>query len=337
MNLQDHTQNHKVPWIAIVFIILALFTFLKLSGDTRYGMMPVDYNGVGGDGAVAPSAGMMENNAKVDAGISYSPPYQQNEVPVTDTREFMKIDYNVQMNTRDVQSLTRRAETVVRGYDGRVDSISSSDKYGYIGFVVPATKFEQFRSEIEGLVGEKFLTVNIQSQNLLPQKVSIEEQRVLLEKNLADLRDKSSSLTSTHKTLVNSLQVQINTNDTELASLRSEVTNDPTRRSQISNRIYVLTNDQTSLRSRLSSENSSYTRTLASYDNQINYYTRALSGNTKQDQNLLESVETVRGTIAINWVSLWEIAQLYLPGYWIPFLLLIAGGVAYFFERRRAV
>jgi len=309
MNIKEYTQNHNVPWITIIFIIIALFTFLNIAGNNRYGMMPVGYGGVEieGDEAIAPSAGMMENSAKVDSGVSYSPPYQQNEVPVTDTREFMKIDYNVQMSTRSVQDITRRAETVVRGYDGRVDSISSSDKYGYIGFVVPAAKFEQFRNEVESLVGAKFLTVNIQSQNLLPQKISIEEQRALLEKSLADLRTKRASITAAHNALVASLQEQISANDTE------------------------------ALRARLASENASYARTLASYDNQMKYYTNALTGNTKQDQNLLESVATVSGTIAINWISLWEIAQLYLPGYWIPFLLLIASAIAYFFERRRAV
>ena len=113
----------------------------------------------------------------MSSGIYYPYPYQNPDVPITDTREFLKMYYNASMRTRDVPALTRKVETTVRGYDGRIDSESSSGTYGYVSFAVPQTKYDSFRAELEGLVGSRFLSVNISSQNLLSQKVSIEEQQ----------------------------------------------------------------------------------------------------------------------------------------------------------------
>ena len=52
-------------------------------------------------------------------------------------------------------------------------------------------------------------------------------------------------------------------------------------------------------------------------------------GIVKQDESLMEDVATVSGTVSLRYISLWEMLQLYLPGYTIPaiFALLALGSL----------
>src|SRR3989344_8448981 len=89
-------------------------------------------------------------------GMYYPYPYPNPDVPVTDTREFLKTYYSASMRTRDVPVLTRRVETTVRGYGGRIDQESSSAQYGYVNFALPQSKYDAFRTELEGFVDSRF-------------------------------------------------------------------------------------------------------------------------------------------------------------------------------------
>ena len=55
----------------------------------------------------------------------------------------------------------------------------------------------------------------------------------------------------------------------------------------------------------------------------------------QQDQNVLDNVATVDGSISFQWVSWREIIQSYLPGYTITLILAILTCISYYFERRR--
>src|SRR3990167_11466300 len=145
--------------------------------------------------------------------------YYNPDVPVTDAREFLKVNYNATMQTRDVQGLTRRVETTVRGYSGRIDQESSSPQYGYVSFVVPMSKYDAFRAELESLVDSRFLTVNISSQNLLPQKQSIEEQQKQADNTLADYKAARQSIVNAHASAAKSLQARIDADTEEIANL----------------------------------------------------------------------------------------------------------------------
>ena len=54
-----------------------------------------------------------------------------------------------------------------------------------------------------------------------------------------------------------------------------------------------------------------------------------------QDKALLDDVATVNGTVSIRWISLWEMIQLYLPGYWIPAIFAALAFLSYLRDRRR--
>jgi len=312
-------NNNFLPWhlswLTVVLAVLALGTFIALSNPgVRYitPMMEVGGGATGysnSSGVVAPTAAGMPMR---DTSVYYPYPYQNPDVPVTDTREFLKIYYNASMQTRDVPALTSRVETTVRGYDGRIDSESSSEKYGSVSFALPQSKYDAFRAELESLVGSRFLKVNISSQNLLSQKVSIEEQQKQADTALADYTTARQRIVTAHASAVQSLQAQIddaNTSESAKALLQQE----------------------------LARENSSYTRNLSNADANITYAQNWVKGVQTQDATLLANVATVNGTVSIQWISLWDIAQLYLPGYWIPAIFAALALLSYWYDRRRSL
>lgn len=350
MSLGDeHPPHRRIPWLAVALALLAVASLFVGSQNFDQKMEILPAFRVTSSEPVVPSIQPLNaSNASYDMALSaagtagsrayYPAPGYNPEIPVTDTREFLKMDYNARLKTRDVQGLVRRAETIVRGKDGRVDQTSSASKYGYVGFVIPAEKFDEFRDEIESLVNARFLEVNITSQNLLPQKLSIEEQQKQYESNLASLQANRKQLIATHNSLIASLQVQIDDNAYELNQLKLQATLEDLSyeaRMQNSARQQTLTTQQANLKLRIATENSNYSNQLRSTDQQIEYAQANITSTKKQDQNLLDSVATVRGTIAFNWISVWDIVELYLPGYWIPGILALASLVAYLWHQRR--
>jgi hypothetical protein len=347
INNQTPIQNSLpwgISWLTIVLALLAIGTFIAISNPTMSYPVPMGTRGgvmesSGGYGGAVPptSAGM----PMVDTSVSNAPspdsmyypypyPYPNPDVPVTDTREFLKIYYNALMRTRDVPTLTHRVETTVRGYDGRIDQESSAEKYGYVSFAVPQSKYDAFRAELEGLVGSRFITVNISSQNLLPQKLSIEEQQKQANTVLADYKAARQKIVSAHTTAIQSLQAKIDADAAQLAVLRAEPSTP-----QIQAQIQTVSDDWTALKQQLANENASYTTHLSSADANIKYAQDWVKGVQTQDETLLANVATVTGTVSVQWISLWEITQLYLPGYWTPTIFAVLAFFSFLRDRRR--
>src|SRR3989344_3542072 len=344
-------RTRHVSWLTVVLALLAIGTFIAGSRpDMRYYGIPtmgggvMEYSGKG----LAPMPPTVADVPMRDIGVSnavsvqgtmaspayypdkYPYPYYNPEVPVTDTREFLKVSYGASMQTRDVQGLTRRVETTVRGYDGRIDQESSSPKYGYVSFVVPQAKYEAFRDELEGLVDSRFLTVNISSQNLLPQKQSIEEQQEQAESTLADYKAARQKIVNAHANAIKSLQSQIDADAEELIFLRAQ-----TQTPQIQAQIQAMYDEWLLLNQRLANENASYSSQLRNADANIAYAEKWQTAVETQDQALLDTVATVTGSVSLQWISYWAMAQLYLPGYWIPAIFAILAFLSFLYDRRR--
>ncbi len=296
--------------------------------------------GDSGTGAVPPTAA---GTPMMDTGVSSVPsqgkggvdmyypyPYPNPDVPVTDTREFLKIYYNANMRTRDVQGLTRRVETTVRGYAGRIDQESSSPQYGSVSFAVPQSKYDAFRVELESLVPSRFLTVDISSQNLLPQKQSIEQQQKQADTVLVDYKATRQKIVSAHTSSVQSLQSKIDADSLQIDSLQSQV-----QTPQVQAQIQTVSNDMTLLKQQLANENGNYTARLSSVDANIKYAQDWVKAVQTQDQTLLDNVATVTGTVSIQWISFWDMTLLYLPGYWIPFIFALLAFLSFLNDRRR--
>ncbi|OGG61942.1 hypothetical protein A3I46_01880 [Candidatus Kaiserbacteria bacterium RIFCSPLOWO2_02_FULL_54_13] len=320
-----------VSWLTIALALLAIITFFAVSPS---GVRYVTQMGTGGGmpeyavdiKSVPPSP---VGVPMMDASNRYYPyPYPNPEVPITDTREFLKVYYNATMRTRDVPTLTRRVETTVRGYDGRIDSESSSEKYGYVSFALPQAKYDAFRTELEGLVGKRFITLNITSQNLLSQKVSIEEQEMQANTALADYKTARQKIVSAHASAVAALQAKI---DAVEMNLGLRVENSPTFTAQHD----VWLKELAILTQQLADENASYAKQLSNADANIKYAQDWVKAVQTQDATLLANVATVTGMVSIQWIGLWDIALLYLPGYWIPAIFAALAVLSYRRDRAR--
>mgnify|MGYP001589054038 FL=1 len=296
-----------VSWPTIAFALIAIVTFLIISNPSAGYPVPM------GVRVLESSVPMMDSG--VTSGMMrpdyYPYPYPSPDVPITDTREFLKIYYNASMQARDVPALTRRVETTVRGYEGRIDNESSAEKYGYVSFALPQAKYDAFRAELESLVIGRFLKVNISSQNLLSQKVSIEEQQKQADTALADYKTARQKIVNAHASTVQSLQALIDATS-------------------------ATSSERISLELRLANENASYARNLSNADANVKYAENWVKGIKTQDATLLANVATVTGTVSVQWISLWGIALLYLPGYWIPTIFAVLAGLSFYRDRARA-
>jgi chromosome segregation ATPase len=221
-------------------------------------------------------------------------------------------------------------ETTVRGYGGRVDQESSSPEYGSVSFVVPQSKYEEFRAELESFVGSKFLITNISSQNLLPQKLSIEEQQKQANERLSDYKSARQKIVSAHASNVQDLQSKINADEQQLVSLRAE-----TQTPQILMQIQTVSDDLAYLKQRLLNENASYAKQLDNADRNIKNAQDWQKAVETQDKALLDNVATVNGTVSIQFISLWDVIRLYLPGYWIPFIFAVLSFISFLWDRKR--
>src|SRR3990167_9626227 len=99
--------------------------------------------------------------------------------------------------------------------------------------------------------------------------------------------------------------------------------------------IQTLSNELSMLKSRLTNENASYADELKNADANISYAEEWKNAVTKQDTALMDDIATVNGSVSISWIGLWEGAQLYLPGYWIPGICALLTILSYLSDRRR--
>lgn len=347
MNDKNTPLKNALPWgmswLTLLLAVLAIGTFFAVSNSGRYYITPMMGGGVMGTTQAVPptSAGMPERDASVSNvsapdmkgnSMYYPYPYPNPDVPVGDTREFLKVYYNASMQTRDVPALTRRVETTVRGHNGRIDQQSSSSKYGSVSFAVPQNKYDAFRTELESLVGSRFISVNISSQNLLSQKVSIEEQQKQADTSLSDYKTMRQKIVNAHASAASSLQSKIDADTQKLTTLRAQPSTP-----QIVAEIQVVSDNQISLKQQLARENASYAEQLKNVDANIKYAGEWQKAVETQDQTLLDNVATVTGTVSIQWISFWGIVLLYLPGYWIPAIFAMLAILSFMRDRRRVV
>ena len=158
--------------------------------------------------------------------------------PVSDLREFIKINYNATLRTRHVADLIGRTEVVVRGFGGRVDSLNSSDKWGHVSFVVPKSKFDAFREEITSMVGSRFVVEQTNSQNLLGTKQSIEANQKQIDTTLVQLKSDRAQVVKNHNQNISLYQTRISSINLEITTLQIEYKQaTPTRQAEIIRRI----------------------------------------------------------------------------------------------------
>lgn len=163
--LGDFATKRPLPWFSFAFAGLAVLALI-LQPTNR----TADYSTTNTKNAHLETTSLAGDDA-------IYPYYQPDNTAITDSREFMKIDYRAEIRARQVNELGKKIQTIVHGYDGRIDSLYTSEQYGSILFVLPADKLDAFQAEIKTLAPRKFVAETISVQNLLEEKRRLEQQK----------------------------------------------------------------------------------------------------------------------------------------------------------------
>ena len=316
----------------ITVIILAVIILITLG---LYRMLGTTYGGVRSYNSIAlptvPSGGIN--------GGYYPEPYYNNQPDITDTREFLKTSYSAQIKTREVSSIITNIKNAVKGAEGRVDNINTSEKSGYISFVVPKTNFDEFKNEVQNIAGAKLYTENISSQNLLGEKQGIEQQGQVITQSLADLQKSKKILDSKHTAIIKSITNDLVNVEKELANVRlmESTTEDPTDLSQLRSQESEYIHRESILKQNQDAENKSYALESNSLQNQIAQANNNLTNNIKQDTTFTNNIETINGYINVNWVSLWEMAKIFSPIHPTIIVIILVLLILYFLKRIKVI
>lgn len=262
----------------------------------------------------------------------------EKEINSTDNREFLKTYYFSILRTRQVEKIGSRVQTTVRGFGGRVDYSSINKSSASFSFVIPQKNFAAFKDAVRDLVGDRFIAETISNQNLLPEKRIIEESTNQTETIIRDLESKKTDITKEHNRLIASYNAQIQKINSELNSVLEQKENatDPETERELATQEQSLYNQRYRVGQNISAENANYKRALASLDAQIKNFTVQLDDLAKQDQALVDNVETVRGNIDVQRVSMWGLVTAYVPASWLGGTLIVLS-LGYMFYRRRQV
>jgi len=332
--------------IVVVLILLVLgFSYMPDTNRNR----PFGINDGGGAESALPTVsvpttapGIIAEDGNYQKGydmMTVPPDYYGGQPTINDTREFLKTNYSAQIQTRDVSGVVRDVKNAVAGADGRVDSINSSEKYGYINFVVAKSKFDSFKEEIESLVHKKLYTENVSSENLLGQKQGIEEQANSITKSLADLEKSKKDLDARHSVTLKSLASDLSSVQIQLATLRLEIANttDNAQLTILRNQELTLIQRESTIKQNQNTENKNYANQSANLTSQIKQMNDNLANNIKQDVQFADNIETVSGYISVNWISYWQMAKLFSPIHPTIIVIVIILGILYALKRKKVL
>lgn len=284
--------------------------------------------------APMPQSGIMEINSISQDSISpeyYKGRYPNGTADITDTREFLKTTYSASIRTRYVQEVVTDVKNIVKGADGRIDSLNSSEKYGYVSFVVAKSKFDAFKSEIESLTNAKLYTESINSDNRLTTKQGIETDISSANTNLTQLKADLAALDKKHSQTLAPLNTELARIQRELAAVRTNIWNMTDETDEITlsawkNQETAYINQEATQKQRIYSENSTYNTDKQRLDSRIASQTAYLASAQGRDVTFTNDIETVNGSVNVSWISIWQIIKIFSPisPIWIILILIIA-------------
>ena len=259
---------------------------------------------------------------------------QKSALSVKDTREFMKTSYDTTIQTRNVKSVLRDVKGSIKVANGRIDQLNENTKSGYISFVIPKINFENFKDEIESITNEKLIVENISSENLLNQKQSIEQQKQNADNSLMGLEQQQKDLLAKHTQTKNKLSNEQKDLENELYLM------DPPPGGFSSENIAYrqdLSNQIEQKKQQITAENYTYTTNNQSIKNQINNVNNQLQNVAKQDSNFIDNIETVNGSIRIEWITLWQLIKVFSPIHPTIIIIILVIVIWYFLKRKNYI
>ena len=322
-------SKKKLIWGFVILVIVLIFwivAMLMSSFSTARNKGDVmSLNSYGDSNSIIPE--MMPPNNYDDYR------YQDQNSSITDTREFMKTSYSSTIKTRNVSDVIKQVKNIVKGADGRVDEINTSEKYGRVRFVVAKSKFDDFRDEIESITHKKLYTESISSNNLLNEKQGIEGQILDANQSLDSLISQRTELNNNHTKIVNSINKELSKINDELVKVRAiiSVEKNPQISASLRTQETSWVGQQSYQKKKLSDENNMYVSKLQNFDAMINNASNNLTDANKKDIKFGDNIETVNGYVSAQWVSIWEMAVIFSPIHptWIIIILIIAGFILF--------
>lgn len=248
--------------------------------------------------------------------------------------------YSSELKTRKVSRTAREVRSIIRDHEGRIDGDNTSEKNASIRFVIPKSELDSFIGDIEEIVPAKFYIENTSSENLLGQKQSIEEQTTTTQKSLTDLQAQQKSLSANHSARIKSIQESITNYSYQLSLLQKNLEGATTTGPENIRMIQEKNNIENILRNlntQLSQENTNYENQKNILKSQINQVSGQLGNLKTQDTQLMQQVETVTGTISINWVSIWDMVKLYVPLPPVVIIIILALVAWYILVRKNVI
>ena len=305
-------NNQKVIKISKKKFIITLVILVAL-GFVFYGVILSSLNSARRRVEVG---GSMSSSENYGAPVSQSmPDYYREQNDITDTREFLKTSYSSTLQTRDVPEVTKDVKNAIREAEGRIDNLTSSTKYSSITFVVPKSRFEEFRSEVESFALAKLYIENISAQNLLNQKQSIEERTKVNSENLVELEKRKQSLLTAHALAISNINKELLVTQSQLVLVRQQklLTDDSTQYNFLLGQETMLAQTELNLKQKQEAENRIYASQNQTVTNQINQVNGGLTNLTQEDTNFANNIETVNGRVNIEWISVWNLMKVYAP------------------------
>lgn len=340
-----------VKWaIIIILILIAARLTWRVTHRSYYGLGVAD--SVGGDVA---SVSFDDGSAKLanpmSSGAFYggnplTEMFGNNNGSIADTRQFMKVNYSGDIKTRDVKDTARDVRGIIRDMEGRVDSETVTERYARVSFVIPKSNLDDFRDEIESLTHKKLYTENTSSENLLAQKQNIEERSDLTTKSLSDLQSEKSKAEAAHKKELAALQTQLNNLTTSVETMRTKLDTMPgveegspeQVQAKMLQENYINTSNQiTELKNKITQKTQTFTENKNNFNSAIAQFNNQLGEIKKDDKKFTENIETVNGSVSMQWVSIWQLAKVFSPVHPIIIIIILALILWYILKKMRIV
>jgi len=255
-----------------------------------------------------------------------------------DTREFLKTSFSASIKTRKVQETVTDIKNIIKGADGRIDNFYSSEKSGRISFVINKSKFDAFKNEIEGVANTKLYTETTSSENLLGDKQKIEAQTAYEQGELANYKNQKDTLATSHTKTVSSINKELTRIRADLVKVRAIIAiTTMADTTALRNQEASLVAQETAQMKLLNSENSSYETQNKNLESAITSANIRLTQITNLDSQFTDYVETVNGSISVNWISLWEMAKIFSPIHPTLIIIILVIAIGFFLKRNRHV
>jgi len=328
-------KKKSLPWFPMAFATMAILVLIGNTGFQRKNyennaVMPFNLSSVEMKQTRETSGSYKDNLKMKSEDFVHS---VQNVI--TDTREFLKTNYRATIKTRKIVDMADKIGVMVRGFGGRINSISSGGKTGHISFSIPADQFEMFRSEIKRLTNARLFVEEKSSTNMLPQKQVLEKKYEQVGNSITDSKNEKAQLTKNHSQVVDSYNSRIKGLDEEVRLLQIEWSNvDYNRTLEINSRLTQIQEEENALQTSLATENKNYNNKLNSINQKLKALGNDLENVEQQDENLVDDVSMVDGTIYLEWISLWKLVDMFTPGPLLAWILVIIAGVSYWRDRR---